>query len=155
MNHAQIAGYWQTYLATLPADHPHRASSYVPEALGDNPDLANQLGALIVNGTKTGTCSALWEWEAEGKPITEVGLITIVLDGNDEPLCIIQTTEVWIQPYDQVNAEFAAAEGEGDRSLGYWRQAHWNFFSRTLQKIGREPSRDMPLVCERFRLIYR
>ncbi len=154
MDHAQIEAYWQQYLATLPADHPHRTRGYVPEALGDNPDLANRLGALIVNGTKTGTCSALWEWEAESKPITEVGLLTIVLDGNDKPLCIIETTEVWIQPYDQVNADFAAAEGEGDRSLDYWRQAHWNFFSRTLAKIGREPSRDMPLVCERFRIIY-
>jgi len=29
------------------------------------------------------------------------------------------------------------------------------FFSRTLPKIGRAFAEDMPLVCERFRLIYR
>lgn len=155
MNQAQIEAYWQSYLATLPADHPHHASRYVAEALGDNPDLANRLGTLILDGTKTGTCSALWEWEAENKPIAEVGLLTVVLDGDNQPLCIIETTQVWIQPYDQVDAEFAAAEGEGDRSLDDWRRAHWNFFARTLPKIGRQPSPDMPLVCERFRRIYR
>jgi uncharacterized protein YhfF len=136
MNSGMIEGYWQTYLATLPADHPHRTSRYVAEALGDTPNLASWLGALIVSGAKTGTCSALWEWEAEGKPIPEVGLKTIVLDGSDEPLCIIETMDVWIQPYDRVDSAFAAAEGEGDRSLDYWRQAHWNFFTRTLPRSG-------------------
>jgi hypothetical protein len=33
-------------------------------------------------------------------------------------------------------------------------EAHWRFFSRTLPKIGKEPTEDMPLECERFRLIY-
>lgn len=49
---------------------------------------------------------------------------------------------------------FAAAEGEGDRSLAYWRAAHWRYFSRTLLTISRAPAEDMPLVCERFRLLY-
>jgi uncharacterized protein YhfF len=56
--------------------------------------------------------------------------------------------------YDEVDAKFAYEEGEGDRSLEYWRDAHWRFFSRTLPTIGKEPSVDMPLVCERFRVIY-
>ena len=43
----------------------------------------------------------------------------------------------------------------GDRSLEYWREAHWRFFSRTLPNIDKEPATDMPLVCERFRVIYR
>ena len=32
---------------------------------------------------------------------------------------------------------------------------HWRFFSRTLPNIGKEPATDMPLVCERFRVVYR
>jgi trigger factor len=54
----------------------------------------------------------------------------------------------------EVDAEFAREEGEGDLSLRYWREAHRNFFSRLLPKIGKEFSEEMPLVCERFRLIY-
>jgi uncharacterized protein YhfF len=96
----------------------------------------------------------LWEWEAEGSPIPEVGMKSIVLDGDGEPLCIIETTEVQIRPYNEVDAQFAFEEGEGDRSLAYWREAHWRFFSRVLAKIGREPVANMPLVCERFQVIY-
>jgi uncharacterized protein YhfF len=70
-------------------------------------------------------------------------------------VCIIETTEIVIRPYNEVDAQFAAEEGEGDLSLAYWREAHWRFFTRTLSNINKMPALDMPLVCERFRVIYR
>jgi uncharacterized protein YhfF len=117
--------------------------------------MADELGALISAGTKTATCSALWEYEAEGEPLPRVGTKTIVLDGKGDPFCIIETIEVEVRPFDDVDERFAYEEGEGDRSLRYWRDAHWRFFSRTLPKIGKEPTLNMPLVCERFRVVYK
>lgn len=149
-----IAQFWQAYLDTLPPDAPQRQARYVAEAFGDSPALADELGALIRQGRKTATCSALWEWEAEGASIPQPGLITIVLDGAGQPLCIIETMEVTVRAYQEVDAAFAAAEGEGDRSLAYWREAHWRYFSRVLPRIGRVAAEDMPLVCESFRLRY-
>jgi uncharacterized protein YhfF len=150
----RIEAYWRDFLETLPADSPVRDERYVSEAWGDSPRLADELGALIVDGTKTATCSALWEYEVEGEPLPEIGMKTIVLDGNNDALCVVETIEVAVRPYEEVDASFAYEEGEGDRSLEYWRAAHWRFFSRTLPDIGREPTMDMPLVCERFRVIY-
>ncbi len=150
----RVERYWLAYLATLPEDSPVRGEECVAERFGDDSGMADRLGALVVGGTKTATCSALWEYEAEGERIPESGQKAVILDGSDEPLCIIETTEVEIQPYDAVDARFAADEGEGDLSLEYWREAHWRFFSRTLPEIGRQPSLDMPLVCERFRVIH-
>ena len=155
MGSEQIEAYWKSYLVTLPKSSTIREERYVAEGWGDSPRIADELGALISAGTKTATCSALWEYEAEGEPLPEVGLKTIVLDGNGAPLCIVETTEVEVRPYDEVDARFAYAEGEGDRSLEYWREAHWRFFSRTLPNIGKEPTSNMPLVCERFRVIYK
>ena len=117
--------------------------------------MADELGALIASGTKTAACSALWEYEAEGEPLPKVGSKTIVVDGNGNPFCIVEMTEVEVVPYDRVDARFAYEEGEGDRSLAYWRDEHWRFFSRTLPNVGREPTTEMPLVCERFRVIYK
>lgn len=147
--------FWRSYLETLAANSPVREEEYVTEGWGDSPEMADELGALIAAGTKTATCSTLWEYEAEGTSVPKVGLKTIVLDGRGEPLCIIETTEVEIRAYDEVDERFAREEGEGDRSLRYWRDAHWRFFSRTLPKIGKEPAPDMPLVCERFRVVYK
>lgn len=153
MAHEHIQTYWHNFLSSLSSDSPYHAKSYVAEGWGDSPEMADELGALIAQGVKTGTCSALWEWEAEGNPIPQVGMVTVVLDGRGEPLCIVETMEVTVRNYNEVGAGFARSEGEGDLSLEYWREAHRNFFSRVLPKIGKEFSEDMPLVCERFKII--
>lgn len=155
MDNDSIQNYWQKFLSTLPADSPYHSKAFISEGWGDGTELADELGALIAAGTKTATCSALWEWKEEGESIPETGTVTIVLNGSGEPLCIIETVEVMIRKYNEVDAEFAREEGEGDLSLEYWQEAHQNFFSRSLPKIGKEFSEEMPLVCERFRLIYK
>jgi uncharacterized protein YhfF len=155
MNEEIIKTYWQNFLSTFPPDSPYHSKTFTSEGWGDSPEMADELGGLVAQGIKTGTCSALWEWEAESESIPDKGLVTIVLDGKDEPLCIVETTEVTICNYNEVHADFARAEGEGDLSLAYWREAHKNYFSRTLPKIGKEFSEEMPLVCERFRVIYK
>ena len=58
----------------------------------------------------------------------------------------IETTDVRVVPFDAVDAEFAHAEGEGDRSLAWWRAAHTAYFGRSLDGTSL-------VVCERFRLI--
>jgi uncharacterized protein YhfF len=155
MNKSDIDHYWYAFLASLPAHSTYFGKTYVAEAFGDNPKLADELGQLVINGKKTATCSALWEWEAEKKSIPQPGWITIVLDGQDQPICIIEDTQVLACHFNTVDEEFAQAEGEGDLSLEYWREAHKRFFSRTLPNIGKEFSEDMPVVCERFKLIYK
>jgi uncharacterized protein YhfF len=155
MTDLSIKNYWDQFLTSLPPDSPYHSKSYVAEGWGDSPAMADELGALIVLGIKTATCSALWEWEAEGNPIPQKGLITIALDGRGEPLCIVESVEVTVRNYNEVSADFASEEGEGDLSLDYWCEAHKNYFSRALAKIGKEFSENMPLVCEQFKLIYK
>lgn len=154
MNKEQLEQYWQAYLVTLP-NASSTVESYEAHQFGDHSALADQLGNLILKGVKTATCSALWEWEAEGSEIPKVGLKTIVLDGSDNPLCIIETTEVAIRAFSEVDTQFAYEEGENDRSLESWREGHWKFFSRVLPEIGKKPTPEMLLVCERFRVVYK
>jgi uncharacterized protein YhfF len=112
-------------------------------AFGDSPALADQLLELVMKGVKTATCST------EDEPnVSKPGERWIVLDGRGEPRCVIETTEVTYRRYGEVDATFAHDEGEGDRSLAYWRDAHRRYFGR-LGKF-RE---DMMLMCERFRLV--
>jgi uncharacterized protein YhfF len=146
--------YFDEFLAQLPIESSYHSRRVLAEGWGDGPAMADELGALIAAGTKTATCSALAEWEHDGDDLPEPGLLTVVLDGTDEPLCIVETSEVNIQPFNQVEADFAYDEGEGDRSLAYWRRVHRKFFERIFERIGGQFSEDMLLVCERFRVIY-
>ncbi|CAA9414477.1 MAG: hypothetical protein AVDCRST_MAG22-2125 [uncultured Rubrobacteraceae bacterium] len=74
---------------------------------------------------------ALWEFEAGGEPVARPGERSIILDGRGEPLCVVETTEVEVRRFDEVDEEFARDEGEGDLSLAYWREAHRRFFAGT------------------------
>jgi uncharacterized protein YhfF len=112
-------------------------------AFGDGPELADELLDLVIRGIKTATCST------EDEPNTSTpGERWIVLDGRGEPRCVIESTEVTYRRFGEVDANFAFEEGEGDRSLAYWREAHRGYFGRQGKF-----SEDMMLMCERFRLV--
>ncbi|ANV98861.1 ASCH domain-containing protein [Bradyrhizobium icense] len=112
-------------------------------AFGDGPRLADELLDLVIKGVKTATCST------EDEPNTSTpGERWIVVDGRGTPRCVIETADVTYRRFGEVDAAFAYEEGEGDRSLAYWRKAHRTYFGR--QGKFRE---DMMLMCERFRLV--
>lgn len=143
------------YLTSLGKENEFKPGDFIVDKFGDSPQMADELLEPVLSGLKTATCSALWEWEHEGNPPPKPGLLSVIMNGNDEPKCIIETVEVTIKNYSEVDAGFARDEGEGDFSLEYWREAHKRFFSRTLPAIGREFSLDMPLVCERFKVMWK
>ena len=121
-------------------------------AFGDNPVLADELLALVLAGTKTGTSSALADYDAEDTPMPVVGELSIILDGAGHPAALIRTTDVQVVAFDDVDADFAAAEGEDDRSLESWRTEHTKYFLRTLD-LDALPA-DFQIVTERFELLY-
>ena len=57
-------------------------------------------------------------------PLPKAGDLSVVTNWARTPLCVIETQRVEIVPYEEVSADFAATEGEGDGSLRYWQQAH-------------------------------
>jgi uncharacterized protein YhfF len=77
-----------------------------------------------------------------------VGRRDVVLDRKGRRAAVIETIDVDVRRFDEVDARFAHDEGEGDRSYEYWRDAHQRYFARN---GGFSP--DMMLVCERFRLV--
>jgi uncharacterized protein YhfF len=148
-----VERFWERARGHLGAAAPSRPPP--AWAFGDTPALADELLALVLAGSKTATTSALWEHEADDEALPQVGQLSIVLDGAGEPRCVIVTTEVRVAAMDEVDAGFAAAEGEGDRTLASWRREHERYFRRTLPRVGRAFDTTMPLVLERFSVRYR
>jgi uncharacterized protein YhfF len=147
--------YYQRFLASLPPDSRYHDYRWIAEAWGDNPALADELGALIACGKKTASCTTWWEFAAGDCAVPALDLLTVVLDGAGRPLCVVETWQIESKPFHQVDAAFAAAEGEDDGSYRSWREGHWRYFTRSLAALGREPREDMLVVCERYRVIYR
>ena len=139
---------------------PGYLGTYSAEALappawsfGATPELADELLALVLSGAKTATASAQWDYDHADEPLPRVGDLGIVLDGGEHPRALLETLHVDIVPFDQVSAEHAHLEGEGDLSLEFWREAHERFFTEHAQH-DRGFTQTMPVVLERFRLLY-
>ena len=130
-------------LATLRARYPG-AESFT---FGDGPDLCAHLLALVRAGRKTATCGALRDFGEGGEAMRVVGRRDIALDWDGRPALVIETVEVTLRRYCDVDEGFALAEGEDDTLAG-WQAGHRAFFERN---GGWSP--EMMLVCERFRLI--
>ena len=145
MTHQEL---WAAYRAVNPA----AGDDYEAWAYGDDPDT---LAELTRAGVKTATASAGPLYELEGEPLPETGEHSVILDSRDEAVCVIRTTRVYTVPFNQVSAEHAFREGEGDRSLAYWRRVHEDFFRAELAEVGLEFSPTMPVVCEEFEVVYR
>lgn len=124
-------------------------------SFGDSTEMADELLDLVISGKKTATAGALWQYQADGDPLPIPGQLFILLDGSATPRCVIETTSVEVIPFEQIGAAFAFSEGEGNRTLDWWRQAHESFFRRTLITLDRGFEPDMPIVAERFVLRYR
>jgi uncharacterized protein YhfF len=121
-------------------------------SFGDNPALADQLLALVLDGRKSATSTALAELEEASLDVPRVGELSIVTDSVGEPKALLRTTQVDVVPFYQVSAEHAAAEGEDDLSLDSWRTEHERYWRRVL---GDERfSTSIDVVAERFELIY-
>lgn len=137
-------------------------------SFGSTPEEADRILALVLSGAKTATTSPLSDYqpddpaesdlaadpdadsgESAHQPLPEVGSLSILLDGSGHPRALVQTTAVSVVPFDQVDADHALAEGEGDGTLEQWRQVHREAFGAD----GRPVDGDLPVVLERFEVL--
>jgi uncharacterized protein YhfF len=116
----------------------------------EHPDVATELAALVLAGTKRATASLHAEYLAEDEPLPQPGDLWIVTDGTGAPVCVTRTASVELRRYADVDEAFAHEEGENDRTLAGWRRAHdWYFAS-----IGHPVDDDTMLVLERFEKLW-
>lgn len=115
--------------------------------IGDDTDMANELADLVIKGIKTASCGALTSYLAE-ESAPRIGSHNIILNGRDEPVCVIRMTSMSLVRFSDVTEEFARKEGEGDMSLEYWRTEHKAFFTRAGLYAD-----DMELVTEEFEVV--
>ena len=63
--------------------------------------------------------------------------------------------KVTIVPFHEVSVEHAYKEGEGNKTLDFWREAHEKFFTECLNQVGLKFTTDMKVVCEEFSVVYK
>jgi len=119
----------------------------------NNESDANNLAELVRKGIKCATASLYDVYQVENDPIPVIDFHSVIINYDGLPQSIIRTTKVDIVPFEDVSAEFARIEGEGDKSLNYWRRVHNEFFSEEaeLYKVSFTP-RSL-VICEQFEVV--
>lgn len=124
-------------------------------AFGDE-TIADELAALVLEGKKFGTASAYDEYlyEDELDELPQVGCYSVVLNNDEEALCVIRDYDVYLRPFGEVSPFHAYSEGEGDRTLKYWKKVHTDFFAPDLEELGAPLTDESLIVCEKFSVEY-
>ena len=115
---------------------------------------ANELAKLVTSGVKRATASLYDGYAEQGETIPRVGDYSIITNWEGEAECIIQTKNITILRFDSVTEEMANIEGEGDKSLAYWREGHIKYFTEELEKMNREFRDDIMVVFEEFERVF-
>ena len=109
---------------------------------------------LVLRGEKTATASAYDLYAIDDEPLPREGTFDIILDSQNQAVCIIEITKVSVEPFNQVSADHAFKEGEGDKTLAYWHQVHEDCFAEWLREAGLTFTPDSKVVLEEFRKVY-
>jgi uncharacterized protein YhfF len=108
-------------------------------------ELRRKLVDAVLRDEKTATAGL----HADDEPLPRVGDTSLLLGYEDEPVAVVETTEVRVLRVADVDLAFARDEGEGFSTVAEWRRAHERFWSD--QAID-----DATLiVAERFRVLDR
>ena len=106
--------------------------------------LRKKLVDSVLRGAKTATAGLRVDCE-----LPQVGARFVLLGFGDEPVAVVETTEVRVLRAAEVDLAFALDEGEGFESVADWRHAHEEFWA------DREIDDDTLIVAERFRVVDR
>ena len=152
MSSKSVQNLWKRFIEAYPAYTNHK----MPHSgnFGDNEKDAAQLANLVKQGIKRATSHSLLGLQYRKDPLPKIDDLFIVTDWLDNAQCIVKTTSVKLIPFFAIHAEHARMEGEGDKSLDYWKKVHWEYYTRELEAFGRVPRDGMIVVFERFEKIF-
>ncbi|HYI21355.1 MAG TPA: methyltransferase domain-containing protein [Candidatus Limnocylindrales bacterium] len=113
-------------------------------------DLRRKLTEAVLYGDKRATAGLAKDHAPHtDEPLPTSGDRWLMLGFDDEPLAIVETTEVRLVPAGEVDLAFARDEGEGFESVADWRAAHERFWSEE------QLTDETLVVCERFEVVER
>ena len=136
----------------LEMHYPERAADHFePMAVGSTRKSRDDGARLILEGAKTATATADWEWSDSTAPF--VGALSVLFDGSDEALAIVETTAVEAMRFGDATEELAKAYGEGERTLAWWRQEIGDYYRRLASDKGERFDDDTVLHVEHIAVL--
>lgn len=117
-------------------------------AFGDSPEMADELLRLVLTGKKTATVSVV----LEGEKTPKVGDLSLVLNGQGQPACVIKTVYLETVKFCDLTWDMVKLEGE-DETFEQWKAGNMRYWTRDAVKRGYTFTEETPITFERFELV--
>lgn len=152
MDNASARNMWGDYLD----QHLEDAFVDAPKTIHfcDNEKDANECLDLVMKNVKKATSPSLLGLQLRNERLPKIGEFFVITDWSGKAKCIIKTTAVKLKPYFSIDENYALKEGEGDKSLAYWKKTHWDYYTRELSEFNREPRESMIVICQEFEKVF-
>ena len=108
-----------------------------------------KLISLVLSGDKRATTSLYNEYIKNKEPLPKIGEKSIIQHDNNNDACLIEIEKVIITEFKNTTDDLAFIEGEGDKSLEYYRNEHYKIF----KKIDSNFNDESKVVFEMFKVI--
>lgn len=144
---------WNNYIQS----YPEFKNNTIPDAwfFHNNEKDANRLANLTVSGKKRASSGLYYWYEEANADLPTVGTKHIITDFYGKAQAIIEITNVYTIPFNQISEKYAKWDmGTEIDALTKWRKAHWDFFEDAMKKSGKTPTEEILVVCERFEKIW-
>lgn len=117
--------------------------------------VATKLANDVLTGVKYASSSLYYIYEKGEKVLPKIGNLSVVLDGDDNAVCIIKCIATRLTPFWKVSSLFAEKEGEGDLTLESWKEIHRIRFKREMERYPHDFNEEMTVICQEFEVVYK
>jgi len=144
----------EKFSAILEAAFPGSAARhFAPIEIGDTPASRDAGADLILAGVKTATSSPFWDFPDGHIPF--VGALSVLLDGQRRARAICETVRIEIRAFDDIDADFTEAYGEGERTLDWWRREIGDWYRAAAARHGQPFDGRTEIICEWLAVVRR
>jgi uncharacterized protein YhfF len=152
MSAQDLREFWERCRRARPGE-PLPVSWTAVRRMGNAPAIGETLLRLVASGEKTGMFSRPQDLEAAGVT-PHAGDYVVFTDHHDRPRCLVRMEECCLLRFCDVGPEHTACESPAARDVEVWRGIHRRYWTPALAAEGSAFAEDMPVLFQRFRLIY-
>ena len=145
-----LDAFWQQAIKAV----PEIARDHQVRSIGIDEETTDLIIKFIKTGEKTGTYSLPWLIEAEGYPKTTPNTSIILVSYAGIPKVVVQITSIYETTFGNISLDDTSLDGPPVRDLDVWIPLHTKYWNGLLSRYNRVCMPDMPVLVEKFKLVY-
>ncbi len=149
---SKLDEYWKNFLTKNNRDEDEKCSG---DLTFDGKCFENaQINSIVLAGQKTAFFTTLANYTIDNEPLPLMGEIYLLVDVQNNPVCVLEIDSVNILPFNEVTLEMVNREGEC-QNLDEWKEKMQEVIEDEAAIYGYEFTPDIRLVYQTFKVIYK